>query len=65
MENILKNRFKDEIATIKGYVDYIENNFYSRSCQVLRTQGFEDFGVLKDYIFLRTTKQRKRIIKIF
>ena len=67
MENILKNRFKDEIATIKGYVDYIENNFYSRSCQVLRTQGFEDFGVLKDYIFFtddQTEKENNKNILI-
>ena len=51
MSNVLKDRFKDEVTTISGYVDYIENNFYRRSCQVLRTQGFEDFEVLKDYVF--------------
>lgn len=32
MNNVLKDRFKDEIETIKGYVEYIENNFYWRSC---------------------------------
>ena len=41
MSDVLKDRFKDEVVTISGYVDYIENNFYRRSCQVLRTQGFD------------------------
>lgn len=65
MSDILRDRFKDEVATISGYVDYIENNFYRRSCQVLRTQGFEDFEVLKDYVFFtddETEKENNRNI---
>ena len=59
MSDVLKDRFKDEVVTISGYVDYIENNFYRRSCQVLRTQGFEDFEVLKDYVFFTDDEPEK------
>lgn len=59
MENVLKNRFKDEVATIRGYVDYIENNFYRRSCQILETQGFEDFEMLKEYVFFTDDETEK------
>lgn len=65
MGNVLKDRFKEEIVTIKGYVNYIENNFYSRSCQVLRTQGFEDFNALENYVFFtddETEKENNRVI---
>lgn len=65
MNNVLKDRFKDEIETIQGYVEYIENNFYWRSCQVLRTQGFEEFEILKDYMFFtenETEKEKNRDI---
>lgn len=65
MNNVLKDRFKDEIETIKRYVEYIENNFYRRSCQVLRTQGFEEFEILKDYVLFtedETEKEKNRDI---
>lgn len=59
MSDILKDRFKDELVAISGYVAYIENNFYSRSSQVLRTQGFEDFEILKDYEFFTDDETKK------
>ncbi|WP_302326127.1 hypothetical protein [Enterocloster lavalensis] len=65
MNSILKDRFRDELKTIKGYVDYIENNFYRRSCQVLRAQGFEEFSILDEYAFFtdnETEKEKNREI---
>lgn len=44
MENTINERFKDESETIDNYVSYIENNFYQRSCSVVRTQGYEDMN---------------------
>lgn len=61
MENDIKDRFENEVIVIKGYVDYIENNFYSRSCEVLRTQGYEDLELLKKYVFFSDdTEERNK-----
>ena len=65
MSDTLKEKFKDEVTTINGYVDYIENNFYSRSYFLLKTQGFEDFEPIKNYIFFtedETKKENNRTI---
>ena len=43
MSSEIKDRFSNEIKVIKGYVEYIENNFYNRSCEVIRMQGYEKF----------------------
>ncbi len=64
MSESLKGRFKDEVATIKGYVDYIENNFYSRSYFLLQTQGFGDFKSIKDYVFFTDDVVEKENNKI-
>ena len=44
MSSEIKDRFSNEIKVIKGYVEYIENNFYNRSCEVIRMQGYEKFS---------------------
>lgn len=59
MNEDLKNRFREEMVTIKGYIDYIENNFYNRSCQVLRTQGLEEFEALREYVFFTEDEVEK------
>jgi len=51
MNNGVKDRFKNEATVIKGYVEYIENNFYGRSSKILRIQGYENLKLLKEYVF--------------
>ena len=62
----IKNRFAEELTTVYNYVAYIENNFYSRSHSVVRTEGYEDFKALNDYVFYADTphdkNNNKRII---
>lgn len=61
MEGGIKDRFENEVTVIKGYVEYIQNNFYSRSCKVLRTQGYEDLELLKEYVFFsEDTEERNK-----
>lgn len=55
MEKSANKRFSDESETIDNYVSYIENNFYQRSCSVVRTQGYENLNVLREYVFFSDT----------
>ena len=64
MENTINERFKDESETIDNYVSYIENNFYQRSCSVVRTQGYEDMNILKEYVFFSDTTEEKEKNKL-
>jgi len=59
MEKTANERFQDESKTIGDYVTYIENNFYQRSCSVVRTQGYEDLNILNDYAFFTDSKEEK------
>lgn len=60
MSNEVKDRFSNEIKVIRGYVEYIENNFYNRSCEVLRMQGYEKFRILEEYVFFSEDYEEKR-----
>lgn len=51
MKDAIIERFIKELDNINNYVSYIEDNFYQRSCSVVRTQGYENLGVLKEYVF--------------
>lgn len=64
MENSIIERFKDESEAIDNYVSYIENNFYQRSCSVVRTQGYEDMNILNEYIFFSDTAEEKEKNKL-
>jgi hypothetical protein len=64
VENTINERFKDESETIDNYVSYIENNFYQRSCSVVRTQGYEDMNILKEYVFFSDTTEEKEKNKL-
>lgn len=59
MEKSANKRFSDESETIDNYVSYIENNFYQRSCSVVRTQGYENLNVLREYVFFSDTQDEK------
>lgn len=59
MEKTANKRFHDESETIDNYVAYIENNFYQRSCSVVRTQGYENLSILKEYVFFSDTQDEK------
>lgn len=68
MGNSVKERFAGEINAIKNYVDYIENNFYSRSKKMLQIYEFADeLEILKNYVFFPETSEdresNKNIIK--
>lgn len=60
MSSEIKDRFSNEIKVIKGYVEYIENNFYNRSCEVIRMQGYEKFRILEEYVFFSEDYDEKR-----
>lgn len=59
MEKTVNERFNDESETIDNYVSYIENNFYQRSCSVVRTQGYENLNILQEYVFFSDTQDEK------
>jgi len=59
MGKTINARFQDESQTINDYVSYIENNFYQRSCSVVRTQGYEDLCLLNQYVFYTNDKIEK------
>lgn len=59
MTQLIKDRFSDELKAIYDYTEYIENNFYSRSKSVVRTSGYEDFGLLNNYVFYANTQAEK------
>lgn len=63
MEKSANKRFSDESETIDNYVSYIENNFYQRSCSVVRTQGYENLNVLREYVFFSDTQDEKEKTK--
>ncbi|MEG1725895.1 MAG: hypothetical protein RR313_10925 [Anaerovoracaceae bacterium] len=64
MENTINERFRNESETIDSYVSYIENNFYQRSCSVVKTQGYEDLSILSEYIFFSDTNEEKEENKL-
>ena len=59
MDNAVNERFQNESKAIYDYVSYIENNFYQRSCSVVRTQGYEDLSILNDYVFYTDDAKEK------
>lgn len=51
-------RFFDEVKTINAYVEYIENNFYSRSCSV--SEDFYDLRFIRGYCFKTQDRNEKQ-----
>jgi len=60
MGSNLKDRFRNEVTAINEYVEYIENNFYNRSCKVIRTQGYEELEILREYVFFSEDVEERR-----
>lgn len=59
MSQVIKDRFSDELKTVNDYTTYVENNFYSRSRRLVRTEGYEDFNALNDYVLYANTQVEK------